>query len=107
MECRAVGKEPIEYLWLKDENGKKTKIQNKPGIYVDEKSGLLLFESLVAENWGDYICQAQNHFHFVPSDTVKVTFEPFREKGTTKRTLKIQDYCIPILVFGVNLGLSY
>lgn len=84
MECRAVGKEPIEYLWLKDENGKKTFIQDKPGIYVDKKSGLLMFESLVAEHWGDYNCQAQNRFHFVTSDTVKVTFEPFREKGTRK-----------------------
>ena len=101
MECRAVGKEPIEYLWFKDENRKKSLIQDKPGIYVDKKSGLLLFESLVAEHWGDYICQAQNLVHFVESDTVKVTFEPFREKGTTKRTFKIQDFCIPIIV---NLG---
>ena len=84
LECKAAGMEPIEYLWLKNENGKNTRLSEKSGntgICMKKDEGLLFFESLDAEHWGSYTCQAQNKVHFATSQTVKVSCEPYREKG--------------------------
>ena len=84
LECKAAGMEPIEYLWLKNENGKNTRLSEKPGICIKKEEGLLFFESLDAEHWGHYKCQAQNRIHFATSETVKVSCEPYKVKGMKK-----------------------
>ena len=67
--CRAEGKGPIQYLWLKSVDGSKKEL-----ICHFSSSGILEFPKLQDSNWGDYTCQAENNDDFVSSETVSVSF---------------------------------
>ena len=67
--CRAEGKGPIKYMWLKTlEDGKKERISEF------SSNGTLNFDVLESRVWGSYTCQAQNEDDFVASNTVSVRF---------------------------------
>ena len=76
MKCTASGKGPIQYIWLKEEPGRRVKIGDG-----DMDHGVLEFASLSGKDWGRYTCQAQNEEEFVSSNTVSVECEPYKEKG--------------------------
>ena len=87
LDCEAVGKGPIQYVWLKNEGDRKVKVQK-----VFMENGVLEFTSLQSIDWGQYICQAQNEEEFVSSNVVTVECEP-KKKEKSKMIQNIKQYC--------------
>ena len=77
--CRAEGKGPIEYMWLKTLEGSR-----KKKISEFKPNGTLHFPMLESDIWGYYTCHAQNADEFVPSKTVSVKFRAKNEIGKKK-----------------------
>ena len=85
--CEAVGKGPIQYLWLKNESDRKVKVHK--GFM---ENGVLEFPSLQVTHCGQYICQAQNEEELVSSNVVTVECEP-KKKAKSKMIQNIKHYC--------------
>ena len=66
--CKAEGKGPIKYMWLKTLDDKKERVSEF------SSNGTLNFDVLESGIWGSYTCQAQNKDDFVASNTVSVRF---------------------------------
>ena len=71
LQCKAEGKKPIKYLWLKSSHrqDKKTVIQ------PHSDSGVLVFDPVSVRDSGYYTCQAEYEGNFISSETVFVQLE--------------------------------
>ena len=87
LHCKAIGKGPIQYLWLKYEGDQKVKVHQTCKEY-----GVLEFPSLQVTHCGQYICQARNEEEFVSSNVVTIECEP-KKTEKSKMIQNIKRYC--------------
>ena len=72
LRCKAEGKETIGYVWLKVDGKKKTPVGH---------NRILEFKSLNPNDWGTYVCQAENIEGFQSSVQVTVECSPSQHSG--------------------------
>ena len=100
--CKAEGKGPIEYMWLKTlEDDKKERVSEF------SSNGTLNFNVLESGIWGSYTCQAQNKDDFVASNTVSVRFRAKNDASERVASLSNSVYISLLEYFFYKFLCSY